>query len=196
MQGSGRNWNLLKICAEKLMTCEIASSFELEVMWRERATSSGELRIWRIVAQTVLFRISAQWLVQFGNGNQFQWSRVEKSKLEILLHQYDPTANFASYRSTLKAAIWRFNGAQNGTDVVCILPFFIHFSITCYSGLSRNPTRVLHHAVEVATTWALPQTTTHRLSRRGATFCPSELGCTCPSDQTSDCDQEKKAIKF
>ncbi|VDK59859.1 unnamed protein product [Gongylonema pulchrum] len=43
------------------------------------------------------------------------WSRVDKSKLEILLHQYDPTANFASYRSTLKAAIWRFNGTTNET---------------------------------------------------------------------------------
>lgn len=82
----------------------------------------------------------AQECINFGNFNSFMavvaalslpligrlkktWSRVEKSKLEILLHQYDPTANFASYRSTLKAAIWRFNGAQNATDVI-LIPFF------------------------------------------------------------------------
>uniref|UniRef100_A0A915Q0K8 Ras-GEF domain-containing protein n=1 Tax=Setaria digitata TaxID=48799 RepID=A0A915Q0K8_9BILA len=46
------------------------------------------------------------------------WNRVEKSKLEILRHQFDPTANFVSYRSTLKAAIWRFNSARNEADAV------------------------------------------------------------------------------
>ncbi|KAK6040869.1 hypothetical protein COOONC_21626 [Cooperia oncophora] len=35
------------------------------------------------------------------------WSRVEKSKLEILQHQLDPTGNFLSYRATMKAAQWR-----------------------------------------------------------------------------------------
>ncbi|OZC11018.1 RasGEF domain protein [Onchocerca flexuosa] len=51
------------------------------------------------------------------------WNRVEKSKLDILRHQFDPTANFVSYRSTLKAAIWRFNRAKNETDAI-IIPFF------------------------------------------------------------------------
>ncbi|VBB34262.1 unnamed protein product [Acanthocheilonema viteae] len=51
------------------------------------------------------------------------WNRVEKSKLEILRHQFDPTANFVSYRSTLKAAIWRFNSARNESDAI-IIPFF------------------------------------------------------------------------
>ncbi|CAG9532629.1 unnamed protein product [Cercopithifilaria johnstoni] len=51
------------------------------------------------------------------------WNRVEKSKLEILRHQFDPTANFVSYRSTLKAAIWRFNNARNESDAF-IIPFF------------------------------------------------------------------------
>ncbi|VDM91510.1 unnamed protein product [Litomosoides sigmodontis] len=46
------------------------------------------------------------------------WNRVEKSKLEILRHQYDPTANFVSYRSTLKAAIWRSDSARNESDAV------------------------------------------------------------------------------
>ncbi|EJW72774.1 hypothetical protein WUBG_16318, partial [Wuchereria bancrofti] len=51
------------------------------------------------------------------------WNRVEKSKLDILRHQLDPTANFVSYRSTLKAAIWRFNSARNESDTI-IIPFF------------------------------------------------------------------------
>ncbi|KAK6111170.1 RasGEF domain family protein [Brugia pahangi] len=51
------------------------------------------------------------------------WNRVEKSKLDILRHQFDPTANFVSYRSTLKAAIWRFNSARNESDAI-IIPFF------------------------------------------------------------------------
>uniref|UniRef100_A0A914CL27 Uncharacterized protein n=1 Tax=Acrobeloides nanus TaxID=290746 RepID=A0A914CL27_9BILA len=51
------------------------------------------------------------------------WARVEKSKLEILQHQLDPTGNFVSYRATLKAAIWRWEGAKQDTEKV-IIPFF------------------------------------------------------------------------
>uniref|UniRef100_A0A914Y5Z4 Ras-GEF domain-containing protein n=1 Tax=Panagrolaimus superbus TaxID=310955 RepID=A0A914Y5Z4_9BILA len=51
------------------------------------------------------------------------WSRVEKSKLEILQHQLDPSGNFISYRATLKAAIWRFEGAKQEAEKV-IIPFF------------------------------------------------------------------------
>ncbi|EPB69606.1 RasGEF domain protein [Ancylostoma ceylanicum] len=39
------------------------------------------------------------------------WSRVEKSKLEILQHQLDPSGNFLSYRATMKAAQWRAESA-------------------------------------------------------------------------------------
>lgn len=53
----------------------------------------------------------------------FKWSRVEKSKLEILQHQLDPTGNFLSYRATLKAAIWRAKGAKNASERL-IIPFF------------------------------------------------------------------------
>ena len=55
--------------------------------------------------------------------NYFQWSRVEKSKLEILQHQLDPSGNFLSYRATLKAAIWRSEGAKQDAERV-IIPFF------------------------------------------------------------------------
>uniref|UniRef100_A0AC34QW15 Ras-GEF domain-containing protein n=1 Tax=Panagrolaimus sp. JU765 TaxID=591449 RepID=A0AC34QW15_9BILA len=51
------------------------------------------------------------------------WARVEKSKLEILQHQLDPSGNFLSYRATLKAAIWRLEGAKQDAEQV-IIPFF------------------------------------------------------------------------
>ncbi|KAK0399452.1 hypothetical protein QR680_003057 [Steinernema hermaphroditum] len=51
------------------------------------------------------------------------WTRVEKSKLEILQHQLDPSGNFTSYRATLKAAIWRSEGAKNELETI-IIPFF------------------------------------------------------------------------
>uniref|UniRef100_A0AAF5DPI5 Ras-GEF domain-containing protein n=1 Tax=Strongyloides stercoralis TaxID=6248 RepID=A0AAF5DPI5_STRER len=51
------------------------------------------------------------------------WSRVEKSKLEILQHQLNPSGNFNSYRSTLKAAIWRSENAKSKNEMM-IIPFF------------------------------------------------------------------------
>uniref|UniRef100_A0A0N5C9U3 Ras-GEF domain-containing protein n=1 Tax=Strongyloides papillosus TaxID=174720 RepID=A0A0N5C9U3_STREA len=51
------------------------------------------------------------------------WSRVEKSKLEILQHQLNPSGNFNSYRSTLKAAIWRSENAKLKNEMM-IIPFF------------------------------------------------------------------------
>ncbi|KHN78452.1 Ras-GEF domain-containing family member 1B-A [Toxocara canis] len=51
------------------------------------------------------------------------WLRIEKSKLQILQHQLDPSANFTSYRATLKAAIWRSEGAKNDAETI-IIPFF------------------------------------------------------------------------
>uniref|UniRef100_A0A1I7RIR6 Ras-GEF domain-containing protein n=2 Tax=Bursaphelenchus xylophilus TaxID=6326 RepID=A0A1I7RIR6_BURXY len=51
------------------------------------------------------------------------WQRVEKAKLEILQHQLNPSGNFVSYRATLNAAIWRFEGAKNDNERV-IIPFF------------------------------------------------------------------------
>lgn len=65
------------------------------------------------------------------------WNRVDKAKLDILQHQLDPSGNFLSYRATLKAAIWRAEGARNETQQVrhkgekskkrfqIVIPFFI-----------------------------------------------------------------------
>ena len=41
----------------------------------------------------------------------FQWDKVHKEKFQILEHQMNPSNNFTSYRSSLKAALWRSEGA-------------------------------------------------------------------------------------
>ncbi|VDM47394.1 unnamed protein product [Toxocara canis] len=56
------------------------------------------------------------------------WLRIEKSKLQILQHQLDPSANFTSYRATLKAAIWRSEGAKNDAETVSDNESFAQFS--------------------------------------------------------------------
>lgn len=57
----------------------------------------------------------------------FQWSKVQlRAKFQILEHQMDPSSNFCSYRSTLKAAMWRSAGAtqvDNDRSRI-IIPFF------------------------------------------------------------------------
>ena len=56
-----------------------------------------------------------------------QWSKVQlRDKFQILEHQMDPSSNFCSYRSTLKAAMWRSAGAtqvDNDRSRI-IIPFF------------------------------------------------------------------------
>ncbi|KAI1715636.1 rasGEF domain-containing protein [Ditylenchus destructor] len=51
------------------------------------------------------------------------WVRIDKSKLEVLQHQLDPSGNFLSYRATLKAAIWRAEGAKQDAEKL-VIPFF------------------------------------------------------------------------
>ncbi|KAI3411963.1 hypothetical protein GPALN_002018 [Globodera pallida] len=51
------------------------------------------------------------------------WNRVDKSKLEVLQRQLDPSGNFVNYRATLKAAIWRSDSNSEGGDRL-VIPFF------------------------------------------------------------------------
>lgn len=44
------------------------------------------------------------------------WAKVDVSKLAILERQLDPSGNFLSYRSTLKAAVWRSAGATKDSE--------------------------------------------------------------------------------
>lgn len=57
---------------------------------------------------------------------KFQWSKVQSAKFAVLEHQMDPTSNFNSYRSTLKAAMWRSEGATEERERI-IIPFFSLF---------------------------------------------------------------------
>lgn len=53
-----------------------------------------------------------------------QWHKVQQSAKFTILEQYmDPSSNFSSYRSTLKAALWRSAGATDQRQRV-VIPFF------------------------------------------------------------------------
>ncbi|XP_018568506.1 ras-GEF domain-containing family member 1B isoform X1 [Anoplophora glabripennis] len=51
------------------------------------------------------------------------WSKIQSGKFAILEHQMDPSSNFSSYRSTLKAAMWRSAGATDQRQRI-VIPFF------------------------------------------------------------------------
>ncbi|XP_055874700.1 ras-GEF domain-containing family member 1B-like isoform X2 [Biomphalaria glabrata] len=54
------------------------------------------------------------------------WAKVNRDKLKILEHQMDPSNNFGSYRSCLKAAMWRSEGAAEEREKI-VIPFFSLF---------------------------------------------------------------------
>ena len=49
-----------------------------------------------------------------------QWGKVNTVKFGILELQMDPSNNFGSYRSCLKAAMWRAHGATETREKVSI----------------------------------------------------------------------------
>ncbi|CAL4076913.1 unnamed protein product [Meganyctiphanes norvegica] len=51
------------------------------------------------------------------------WCKVSGAKFSVLEHQMDPSSNFSSYRSTLKAAMWRSAGATDDRQKI-VIPFF------------------------------------------------------------------------
>ena len=52
------------------------------------------------------------------------WLKIQSAgKFAVLEHQMDPSSNFLSYRSTLKAAISRSEGATDQRQRI-IIPFF------------------------------------------------------------------------
>uniref|UniRef100_A0A914NX58 Ras-GEF domain-containing protein n=1 Tax=Meloidogyne incognita TaxID=6306 RepID=A0A914NX58_MELIC len=51
------------------------------------------------------------------------WAKVDKSRLEVLQRQLDPSGNFAVYRATLKAAIWIEERSPRANSAV-VIPFF------------------------------------------------------------------------
>ncbi|XP_022079726.1 ras-GEF domain-containing family member 1B-like isoform X3 [Acanthaster planci] len=55
------------------------------------------------------------------------WGKVNMDKFEILEHQMDPTGNFNTYRQSLRAAMQRALGAQDGACDKIVIPFFSLF---------------------------------------------------------------------
>lgn len=51
------------------------------------------------------------------------WSKVNKEKFEMLEHLSNPCGNFSSYRSSLKAALWRSEVASDDRERI-VVPFF------------------------------------------------------------------------
>ncbi|CRL03296.1 CLUMA_CG016280, isoform A [Clunio marinus] len=51
------------------------------------------------------------------------WAKIQSAKFSILEHQMDSSSNFSSYRSTLKAAMWRSAGATDERERI-VIPFF------------------------------------------------------------------------
>lgn len=54
------------------------------------------------------------------------WAKVNRAKFGILELQMDPSNNFSSYRSCLKAAMWRSQGATESRERI-VIPFFSLF---------------------------------------------------------------------
>ncbi|XP_052266560.1 ras-GEF domain-containing family member 1B-like isoform X2 [Dreissena polymorpha] len=54
------------------------------------------------------------------------WAKVNKTKFGILELQMDPSNNFGSYRSCMKAAMWRAQGATDAREKI-VIPFFSLF---------------------------------------------------------------------
>lgn len=81
-----------------------------------RLTISHDPLFVRIVGQAVMW---TEHVPFYG----FQWSKVQSAKFSILEHQMDPSSNFSSYRSTLKAAMWRSAGATDERQRI-VVPFF------------------------------------------------------------------------
>ncbi|KAK3579555.1 hypothetical protein CHS0354_028394 [Potamilus streckersoni] len=54
------------------------------------------------------------------------WSKVNTDKLDILEHQMNPANNFGSYRSSLKAAMWRSQEGSDSREKI-VIPFFSLF---------------------------------------------------------------------
>jgi len=51
------------------------------------------------------------------------WEKVNQEKFHVLEHQMNPASNFGSYRSSLKAALWRSEGAVEDRERI-VIPFF------------------------------------------------------------------------
>uniref|UniRef100_A0A8D8S508 Ras-GEF domain-containing family member 1B n=1 Tax=Cacopsylla melanoneura TaxID=428564 RepID=A0A8D8S508_9HEMI len=61
--------------------------------------------------------------LQLSYGDHCRSQHVSHLQAQVLEHQMDPSSNFSSYRSTLKAAMWRSAGATDERQRI-VIPFF------------------------------------------------------------------------
>lgn len=95
----------------------IIAGLNMSPVSRLKKTVSREVQLDEFIA-TEMESFLICWVSCFA-----QWHKVQSAKFSILEHQMDPSSNFSSYRSTLKAAMWRSAGAKDERQRI-VVPFF------------------------------------------------------------------------
>ncbi|XP_055343255.1 ras-GEF domain-containing family member 1B-like isoform X2 [Paramacrobiotus metropolitanus] len=97
------------------------------------------------------------------------WAKVNVQKFEVLEHQMDPSGNFNSYRSTLKAAMWRSEGASTEREKI-IVPFFSLLVKDLYFLNEGCANRLKSGHVNFEKFWQLAKQVTEFLTWKQAVF--------------------------
>lgn len=100
------------------------------------------------------------------------WGKVQSAKFSILEHQMNPSSNFSSYRSTLKAAMWRSTG--NNTQHQClVIPFFSLLIKDIYFVNEGCANRLPNDHINFEKFWQLAQQVSEFIEWK-KTVCPFE----------------------
>ncbi|XP_074027897.1 ras-GEF domain-containing family member 1B isoform X5 [Leptinotarsa decemlineata] len=100
------------------------------------------------------------------------WSKIHSGKFAILEHQMDPTSNFSSYRSTLKAAMWRSEGATDQRQRI-VIPFFSLLVKDLYFLNQGCSSRLPNGHINFEKFWQLAKQVTEFMAWKQVT-CPFE----------------------
>lgn len=106
------------------------------------------------------------------------WSKIQSDKFSVLEHQMDPSSNFNSYRSTLKAAMWRSAGATDERQRI-VIPFFsllvkdLYFLNEGCSNKLMEPSRLLNDSINFEKFWQLAKQISDFMAWKQVT-CPYE----------------------
>uniref|UniRef100_A0A6A7G4J7 Ras-GEF domain-containing family member 1B-like isoform X3 n=1 Tax=Hirondellea gigas TaxID=1518452 RepID=A0A6A7G4J7_9CRUS len=100
------------------------------------------------------------------------WSKVQTAKFSVLEHQMDPTSNFSSYRSTLKAAMWRSAGAVDDRQKI-VIPFFSLLVKDLYFLNEGCASRLPNSYINFDKFWQLAKQVTEFMAWKQVT-CPFE----------------------
>jgi len=100
------------------------------------------------------------------------WNKVQSAKFIILEHQMDPSSNFSSYRSTLKAAMWRSAGAKDERQRI-VVPFFSLLVKDLYFLNEGCANRLRNGHINFEKFWQLAKQVTEFMTWKQVT-CPFE----------------------